>query len=222
MLKLSSSNLNLLESLFNSGYLRAFCHLKPERSFTYEEHIQSILCHRCSAIYSGFLIFLVFLTILRWNGYWGKKKSKILSFFIAGLMVGLSVLQVGYEEYIAKAWFTENVWRFCVGVLTGFGIYQFMLLSEENNSHKKEIPLWVMILSSSVIIFTHYHIAHDSYTYAAITTLSGLMALYIIMNIYVLLSFFPKLKPKYFALIVAFMIACEWTFFYQYNTSSHG
>jgi len=211
----------LIDFITNSGYLQAFCHLKPDRSFLYNDQVQALLCHRCSAIYSGFLIFFVILKLSRWNGQWTEKESKPLSFTIACLMIGLSVIQVGYEENIGRSWVTTNTMRFCVGVFTGFGIYLFMQLSEENKKMNKKYPGWLIGVSSIIIVIIHHTLSSSSFFYSAITTTVGLLSLYLIMNTYVLLSFFPKLKYKSLSILVIVMISSEWTFLYLYNTSNH-
>jgi uncharacterized membrane protein len=211
----------LIDFIIHSGYLRAFCHLKPERSFLYDDQIQALLCHRCSAIYSGFLIFFILLKLACWNGQWTNKKSKSTGFIIAIMMISLSVLQVGYEEAIGKAWITSNGMRFCIGAYTGFGIFLFMQLSEENNKMNKNIPGWIIGIGSLIIVIIHYILSSGSFLYSAITTIAGLITLYIIMNTYVLLSFFPKLKYKFISVFVVVMVAAEWILLYLYNTSNH-
>jgi len=136
-------------------------------------------------------------------------------------MISLSVLQVGYEEAIGKAWITSNGMRFCIGAYTGFGIFLFMQLSEENNKMNKNIPGWIIGIGSLIIVIIHYILSSGSFLYSAITTIAGLITLYIIMNTYVLLSFFPKLKYKFISVFVVVMVAAEWILLYLYNTSNH-
>lgn len=198
-------------------YFRTFCHIKNERSFLYEMDVSAILCIRCTAIYSTFLIFLIILGSMRWNGFWDKKQSKSLSFIIMILMVGSSAVQVFVKKEFGESWFTSDELRFVFGALTGFGVFQLAYLSLEKNKTKEYSSLLLSGMTLCLIVF-HYFLSERSYWYATVMSLTGLLTLYFLMNYYVLMSFLPKLKKALAYFFVILMVGAEWLFLYHYNT----
>lgn len=141
---------------------------------------------------------------------------------IAGGMLLITVLQVGYREFIGESWFTHHTLRFCFGVLTGFGLYQFMLLSDEGKNNKKAYAIWILLCISAILMAMHTYLSYESFIYNSLSTLLGLIVLYILINSYVLISFFPKINKLFLPLLVIILIIAEWSFLFYYNTSHHG
>lgn len=107
------------------GY--ALCHQLPDRSFFFHEH-QSPLCARCTGMYLGFLIGLVFLIVRRRTHSARMPATAIISVLI-GFMTIMGIDGVNSTISIIpgapQLYHTTNVHRIVTGTL--FGIAMCML-----------------------------------------------------------------------------------------------
>lgn len=199
-------------------HLHAFCHLKPERSFLYEGDLQSLLCHRCTGIYSGFLIVLLIGLFMRWNGQWKGFSIKAAG-VTSALLVGLSLLQVWTEDLFGLFWLTSDSSRFIVGCLTGLGLFQFNRMIHPKLENSKQTPWWFMIIFVVVFVI-HLQLASKNYHYSSWVALLGATSIYFVMNFAVLQSFLEKSSRFVLSLGAIVMIALEWTMIYMVNKPS--
>lgn len=201
-------------------YFRAFCHLQESRSFFYDETLHSILCHRCSGIYSGFFIFTILFMLLKWNGFWKNSTSKTFSYIMAALSILLSAFQVQLESFMGIFILTDGPARFIIGCIAGLGLIQMVLMMQNNTAKTKLSSKWVLILCC-LLLSSHFFLSKTLYLYLAITSLSGLVLLYLAMNYFVLKSFLPKLSLPLTTLIVVLLVISEWIALFFYNTKHH-
>lgn len=90
-------------------YLGATCHRRPERSFECGEH-QSIMCVRCSSVYVGFLVTMIFMLAY---GFYFAEINTLFSLALAlPLAVDVFTQNTGKRE-------SNNYLRIVTGVLLG-------------------------------------------------------------------------------------------------------
>lgn len=194
--------------------LRAFCHLLPERSFEYAPDWHSVLCHRCSGIYGGFLLALGLAALLRWNGRWGKAPLPVqMAYAIA--LIALSLIQVLAEDHLGQSVFTDPRLRFLFGCMAGLALLQlYTVMSPPPPSGRT--AGWMIAAFVALFVF-HGLVSSESWHYSALTSMLGLAALYIMMNRLVLRSFFSRLNGGWLLGLALAAAALEWTALYFYQ-----
>lgn len=198
--------------------LRAYCHLNPDRSFSYDDGLTSLLCHRCTAIYSGFLLAFLLLVWTRWNGEW--KSGKVATIALAAAMILLSLIQVKLEDFFGIFILTEAPMRFMVGCLTGFGLYQFnLLIQKQSKSGWQALPTWGLA-PLLILVVLHFYLASFSFWYSAILSAVGAVLIYFVMNFSVLRSFFEKASLLLLVPLTLIMMGLEWWMIYMINRPS--
>ena len=195
--------------------MHAFCHLRPERSFSYAGGLQSLLCHRCSAIYSSFLLALLAAWAMRWNGRWSRTGQPLAEVVVAAGLVLLSLVQVEAEDLFGDFVLTEAPARFFVGGLTGFGLLQLNRIFQQAEGTSR--PRSLLLALPVLLLIPHYVAARHSWWYSSSTTAAGVLAIYFAMNSAVLRSFFPAATRLRLAPWTLLLMALEWTGIYFYN-----
>ncbi len=204
---------------FTNQGLRTFCHLRNERSFDFGNELHSLICHRCSGIYSGFLIFFVMSFFLKYRGsFRGSEKNN--SILILGcVLLSLSGIQVLIQKVTTDPLFTGGSARFIIGSLTGLGLLHLYFGLQETKE-KPQRKLWIPL----VLLFTlllHALLSHGSLWWVNITSLAGLVFVYILMNALVIESLLPKITYIHKILLTLACIGLEWSLLYWNNISRH-
>ena len=204
---------------FNNRGLRTFCHLRDERSFNFGNELHSLICHRCSGIYSAFLVFFIVAVVFNYRGHFSKKiKPFGIAIFGAGLL-SLSGIQVLIQKVSNDPILTSGSTRFIIGSLTGLGLLHLYYGLQEPKEPEKAKP-WIFGVFF-VILCIHTFISHISMFWISISSMSGLVFVYVVMNQLVIESFVPKSTTVKKALLVLGFISLEWTFLFWNNVLKH-
>jgi len=207
---------------FTNRGLRTFCHLRHERSFDFGHELHSLLCHRCSGIYSGFLIFFLLGWVLRYRGYWRPNLRPLHSLVLGAGLLSLSVFQVWIQKATTNPFLTGGTARFAIGALTGLGLLHLYYGMLEEPKEKKVKPL--MFFYFLVTLGLHGTLSHLSMLWVSGTSLLGLVFVYGLMNHLVIESMFPRLKMSYKVGLVPLFVALEWSLLFWNNVlrQQHG
>ena len=204
---------------FSNQGLRTFCHLRNERSFDFGNELHSLICHRCSGIYSSFLLFFCLSLIFKYRGTFWKNITP-LGILISGvLLLSLSPLQVFLQKMTDNSVLTGGSARFLIGSLTGMGLLQLYFGLQEETQDKRAKP-WIIIIFIPAIIL-HMIIAHVSVVWINSLSMIGLIFVYIVMNRLVINSTWPK-SPHWLKLtLIPVFISLEWSLLFWNNILRH-
>lgn len=219
--------------------LHTFCHLKTERGFEYLEG-PAFLCHRCSGIYTGFMICFVLAAFLRWNGRWSSGGHRYQAYISAGLLLASCGLQVLTQQWDALLWMGGGWIRYIAGCAVGLALVQVVCSqwhepsesSSDNPSGSSPSSATLQVSGRSacrsglwwilpVALVLHAWLLQGHYLYHRLSVLSSLLALYAVINHLLLKSWMEKARPWLLALGIAVAIAVEWLFLYYMNVGRH-
>lgn len=186
-----------------------FCHLKPERRFSYGIY-EAWICHRCSGIYGAFLILSVLAMITGWSGRWTKGGHAYQPYISGAFLLALCGLQVLLQHRLEEfdvAWL-----RYAVGIGVGLALLQFLLGS--TTLIQKPSPK-NFLLCLLPVLFVHAWLSSTLYLYHLLTVLPGLLLLYLLINLK--LIGMNKLNPIFRWSMVLFLVMFEWGFLHYVN-----
>ncbi len=193
----------------NSLNWHAFCHRQPDRCFAYDAGLYSLLCHRCSGIYGGFLWAWITAAATRWKGRWGLG-GVVREAGVALFLLFLSLVQVLAEDNLGPSFWTQPFLRFLLGCLAGLALLQLASLIEHDQANRKAPFPWTIAILFTVAFLFHYELAFASHAYIVAVTIAGITALYLRMNLLVAKSFWPRLAIPTALALAAFMSGLEW------------
>ena len=195
--------------------LHTFCHIKAERGFLYGQDA-ALLCHRCSGIYSGFLLFFTLATLTRWNGRWTERGHKFQPYFSAAVLLGICGIQVFIQQYDGDSG-GGGFARFLVGMGVGLALTQGVcaqLLKKE--SRARPFVFYVFPL-----VALHAFLGSTSFVYHQWSTLPGLLVLYVVINLLLLEGWIPKAGWGKRTGLIGLAIGLEWFFLYYMNVGRY-
>lgn len=171
-----------------------FCHQLAERTLHINDHLLP-LCSRCTGIYSGFLIGIIYQYIAV------RKINRLPSLgiiVVSVMLILLLIIQGLGENY--ELWEFTNQGRFLIGIFCGssisvimFPLFNYFVQKYQANasiSFKYYAGLFVWIFLN---FFFHY--ASISYIYFYIVSFTGLTASYLVINI-TFAAMFLKARDK--------------------------
>ncbi len=194
--------------------LRAFCHLQPQRSFAYGENLHSLLCHRCTGIYSGFLLAWAYGLAFQWKGKWGRNPLWF-QLMIGVVFLCFSGIQVYLEETWGPSALTDWKLRFLLGCLAGLSLRQMTFLMTDI---PQKGPAWWTLAMFPLMVLVHGFLSMNSFFWASLTSLIGLIWLYWCVNHALVIANFPKCKNAHMLILLPLIIAGEWALLYWINT----
>jgi uncharacterized membrane protein len=194
-------------------YLGTFCHLDPERAFSFDS-VLSLLCHRCTSIYSTFLIVTLFALLFSWRGQVLKWTSQFSLGCMAIGFLALCGLQVAVQEFF-HPWGGGEQARILTGSFVAIGLFQLSQLSKEEASPK--VGTWLQLFLLIGAIAFHLLMIRLSFIYNSMTTVVGLIWLYHQINAQVLEPWISKKSFVFRHGILITMILLEWSALFAIN-----
>lgn len=202
----------------NFFFFSLICHQLPDKTFSLNGLLMP-LCSRCTGIYTGFLIALIFLLILG-----GKKKDKFPSLGISLISVIFILLmpsQVVGSQVIS--WLDNNHFRFLTGLLFGssiniflFPIFSYSLF--ERSIDKQAIKNWkeyFLLIVILVMIFSiHFVKISFAFYFLYYASIIGIVVAYIMINSFISsLIICWKRKKKNYKLVLSLVFLIILFFF---------
>jgi uncharacterized membrane protein len=200
--------------------LHTFCHIKVERGFSYGEEL-AFLCHRCSGIYSGFLLMFILATLTRWNGRWTERGHVYQPYFSAAFLLGICGLQVLIQQYDGDSG-GGGLARFVVGIGVGLALTQGVCAQLKKKESSSRLFGYFIL----PILLLHTYLGSTFLFYHQWSTLPGLLALYAVINVLLLDDWFPKSEGQKKetlkkVICVGLAIGLEWLFLYYMNVGRY-
>jgi len=162
-------------------YIGSFvCHQIPERTLVINGSLLP-LCARCTGIYSGFIVGIIFhiITMVKVN------KLPSLGIVTISAILILGLITDGLGEYL-KLWELSNQGRFLIGLFCGssisvifFPLFNFFLRRDTANRNIESeyyIGLFILI----ILVFCLHYI---TFSFFLIISVAGLLANYFVFNI---------------------------------------
>lgn len=204
---------------FSNQGLRTFCHLRDERSFDFGNELHSLICHRCSGIYSAFLIFFCVGFIFRYRGHFWKGIQPTGMLITGVILLFLSPLQVFIQKSSENPLLTGGSARFIIGSLTGLGLLHLYYGLDENKQEPKGQPWMIVVFAFTLAL--HVFISHLSAYWINLFSMFGLLFVYILMNRLVINSTWSK-SPTWLRLaLIPTFIGLEWSLLFWNNVLRH-
>lgn len=195
--------------------LHTFCHIKAERGFSYGQEA-ALLCHRCSGIYSGFLLMLILASLTGWNGRWTERGHRFQPYFSAAVLLGICGLQVLIQKFDGDSG-GGGIARFVVGMGVGLALTQGICAQ----LIKKEARSRPFVFLLFPLLGLHTFLGATFFVYHQWSTLPGLLTLYAVINVLLLDGWIPKTEKWKKAGWVSFAIILEWLFLYYMNVGRY-
>lgn len=159
------------------------CHQVPERTLTIGDRLLP-LCARCTGIYSGFLIGIVFQILM------GSRTNRLPPLAINALsaVIVLALIMEGLGQRLSL-WELSNQARLALGLLCGsaisitvFPLFNYFL--QRHPARSRSIPLqhYLGLLSVIGFFFAFHYVPSSSLIYAFIST-AGMLAVYLVVNL---------------------------------------
>lgn len=195
--------------------LGTFCHLDSARSYSFDS-VLSLICHRCTSIYSTFLIITLLALALSWKGQilnWKTKSSVAISAISLLTICGLQVL----IQDLSPLWGGGSSARVITGALVALGLFQLSQLTKDDFPLPKGTWIQLIALSSALVI--HLFLLGESFIYNSVTTLAGLAWLYYQINLHVLEPLISGRPPLIRHGAILICIFLEWAALYAINVA---
>jgi len=193
--------------------LGTFCHLDRGRCYSFDDGF-SLLCHRCTAIYSTFLLVCLLAFFFSWRGQILRFRSKMAVGTMAVLFLAICGVQVLIQEW-APGLAGGHWGRIASGCFVAIGLFQLSRLSGD------DFPLpagsWYFSLLLVACMVIHVVLLRDSFTYNSLTTVVGLIWLYHQINLQVL---DPWIQGRGVVIRHGLAVVCillEWSALYAIN-----
>ena len=192
--------------------LGTFCHLDLGRSFPFDVG-HSLICHRCTSIYSSFLLVTLFAWAFKWKGQILNWVSKKAVFICAATLLAICGVQVGLQ-FLDPNW-GHPLARIITGALVAVGLFQLSQLSRDDFPLKPGQGYQPLLLIGFFAL--HLFILHQSFVYNSITTLAGLVWLYHQINFQVLAPWLEGKSSIVKHSLIVLAIGIEWLALYAIN-----
>jgi len=210
----------------NFFFFSLICHQLPSKTFSLNGQLMP-LCSRCTGIYTGFLVALIFQLILG-----GKRKDKFPFLGISLLSIVFILLmpsQVVGSQVIS--WLDNNHFRFLTGLLFGssisiflFPIFSYSLFKKSID--KQAIKNWkeyfLLIVILAIIFLIHFIKISFAFYFLSYASIIGIVVAYIIINSFLSsLIIGWKRKKKNYKLVLSLIFLIILFFFSEIMLFKH-
>ena len=190
-----------------------FCRLDPDRCFSFDTSL-SLLCHRCTSIYSTFLVISLFALAFRWRGQILQFRTRFAIGSLAIALLAICGAQVGLQEFFPPYGGGEQA-RIISGGLVALGLFLLSQVSKEGFPLIKGSLLQLFLLLGTIAF--HLFLINISFIYNSVTTTLGLAWLYHQINSQVFENWLKDKPPVFRHGVIIVFILLEWGALYAIN-----